>query len=88
MKIVLDIETIHCTKEEWARLKGVALLCEEQPDLMAAGEAAEAATAAEPATAAEEAEAAVVGEAAVAVEIDGGLSLLSQQCNFHRRSTR
>jgi len=42
MKIVLDIETIHCTKEEWARLKGIALLCEEEsPDLLAAGEAAE-----------------------------------------------
>ena len=40
MKVVLDIETIQCSKEEWARLKGIALLCEEEaPDLMTAGEA-------------------------------------------------
>lgn len=42
MKIVLDIETIQVAKEEWARLKGIALLNEEDlPDLLAAGEASE-----------------------------------------------
>ena len=40
MKVVLDIETIQCSKEEWARLKGIALLFEEEAgDLIAAGEA-------------------------------------------------
>ena len=40
MKVVLDIETIQCSKEEWARLKGIALLYEEEAgDLIAAGEA-------------------------------------------------
>jgi len=40
MKVVLDIETIQCSKEEWARLKGIALLYEEEAaDLLAAGEA-------------------------------------------------
>jgi DNA polymerase elongation subunit (family B) len=42
MKVVLDIETIQCSKEEWARLKGIAVLYEEEvPDLLTAGEAAE-----------------------------------------------
>ena len=42
MKVVLDIETIQCSKEEWARLKGIALLCEEEAaDLMMAGEVTE-----------------------------------------------
>ena len=42
MKVVLDIETIQCSKEEWARLKGIVLLYEEDlPDLLTAGEAAE-----------------------------------------------
>jgi hypothetical protein len=42
MKLVLDIETIQVSKEEWARLKGVVLLEEvEGLDLLSAGEASE-----------------------------------------------
>jgi 3'-5' exonuclease len=41
MRVVLDIETIQVPKEEWARLKGLALLPVDAPDLLAAGEASE-----------------------------------------------
>src|SRR5207249_2268929 len=39
MKIVLDIETVQHSKEEWAALKGVGLLAAD--DLLNAGDAAE-----------------------------------------------
>jgi DNA polymerase elongation subunit (family B) len=42
MKVVLDIETIQVPKTEWARLKGISLVEQEQAeDLMAASEASE-----------------------------------------------
>jgi hypothetical protein len=42
MKVVLDIETVQLSKEEWARLKGVTLLqTDVAGDLLAAGEVSE-----------------------------------------------